>query len=336
MVRFLRLVLKSLVEFKLLGIFFSFFSILITHSLAFGNIDQLNGQGTLLLSASDDSSLKLQIQELRPEGAKPQAVVVIVHGIQESGIRYLDFARELVEKNLAVWILDLRGHGNSGGRRVYVDSFEQYVEDLDVVVNEARQHYPDQKLFIFAHSMGGLIAFRYETERALVGSVDGYILSSPALKIKMSTENSIKNSLATLPWLSDHLKDVEIAPGIDYENLVTDKNILNRMNTAVQAGHPLIYPKITIRLGTELYAATLNTQDLASRFHSPVIMLSTSQDQIIDPVGTRTVFGLIPELYKPKRFDHDEAKHEILNSVPKVRNQAIAEVIEFIEGLIGP
>ncbi len=104
--------------------------------------------------------------------------------------------------------------------------------------------------------MGGLIAYLHETSSSYFNYVDGYILSSPALKIQMSWENRIKNAMASLPLINDAVKHVSIDPGINYKDLVTDSQVLAELEEAAKANRPLIEPKITVCLGTELYRAT--------------------------------------------------------------------------------
>lgn len=52
------------------------------------------------------------------------------------------------------------GHGSSGGRRVYIESVEQYVDDVvqhSIIIQEK---HPSLALFLVGHSMGGMIALR--------------------------------------------------------------------------------------------------------------------------------------------------------------------------------
>ncbi|MCZ7578995.1 MAG: lysophospholipase [Dehalococcoidia bacterium] len=113
-----------------------------------------------------------------PEG-EPRAVVAIVHGYAEHSGRYAQTAADLVAKGYAVEALDLRGHGRSSGERVYVESYEDYLNDVDAFLERVRGQHPGKKLFLLGHSMGGGVVSSYIIDRKPV--LDGVILSGAAM-----------------------------------------------------------------------------------------------------------------------------------------------------------
>src|ERR1700690_1835475 len=68
----------------------------------------------------------LHLRHWLPAG-EPWATGLIVHGIGEHSGRYLRTGRLLAEAGLDVYAFDLRGHGLSGGRCVYVRSWNDYL-----------------------------------------------------------------------------------------------------------------------------------------------------------------------------------------------------------------
>lgn len=109
----------------------------------------------------------------------PQVLLVVSHGLAEHSGRYADFASHLVGHNCAVYALDHRGHGRSGGPRANIERFEYVVSDLGTFVGRAQRQHPGVPVVLLGHSMGGAIALacalRYQDVlRALV-------LSAPAL-----------------------------------------------------------------------------------------------------------------------------------------------------------
>ena len=72
-----------------------------------------------------------------PETA-PRGVVVLSHGYAEHARRYDHVAQRFGESGLVVYALDHRGHGRSGGKRVYLRDISEYIGDFDTLVGIAR------------------------------------------------------------------------------------------------------------------------------------------------------------------------------------------------------
>jgi len=106
---------------------------------------------------------------------KPRATVIIVHGWGEHSNRYADLAEYLAGQGLSVHAMDLRGHGRSEGTRGHVNDFNDYVSDLEKLIERERG---DEKLFIIGHSLGASIALEYARQHP----VDGVVLSGISLK----------------------------------------------------------------------------------------------------------------------------------------------------------
>mgnify|MGYP001822501087 CR=1 FL=1 len=108
-----------------------------------------------------------------------RAVLAIVHGLGGHGGRFHHVVQRMVPCDIAVCALDLRGHGQSPGKRGAVNSWDQYLEDLDAFLREVRVQQPDVPLFLLGHNMGGLLSALYleENQDGLAGAV----LSAPLL-----------------------------------------------------------------------------------------------------------------------------------------------------------
>jgi pimeloyl-ACP methyl ester carboxylesterase len=111
----------------------------------------------------------------------PRAVIALVHGINEHSGRYGFLAERAGQRGLGVVSVDLRGHGRSPGVRAYVESFDDYLFDVDALLDKARELAAGRPVFLMGHSMGGAIALRWVAQRG--PRVAGLALSSAALKI---------------------------------------------------------------------------------------------------------------------------------------------------------
>ncbi len=108
-------------------------------------------------------------------------VILLIHGVAADGGQLAQSADMLrTATNATVYALDLRGHGQSGGKRGDVAYDGQYEADVADVVATLRERYPERQLLLAGHSMGGGVALRYAGILA-DAAVDGYLLFAPHL-----------------------------------------------------------------------------------------------------------------------------------------------------------
>ncbi len=81
--------------------------------------------------ATRDDKADLYVRRFDPVRNELGRTLVVVHGAGEHGGRYEHFIQRVVGAGWTVIAGDLRGHGHSGGIPTHLDSFEQYLEDLD-------------------------------------------------------------------------------------------------------------------------------------------------------------------------------------------------------------
>jgi alpha-beta hydrolase superfamily lysophospholipase len=108
-----------------------------------------------------------------------KAVLAICHGYAEHSGRYAQVAADLNARGYVVEALDLRGHGQSSGARVTVNSYDEFWDDLDHFLERVRGRNPGQKLFLLGHSMGGGVVTSYVLARK--PALDGVLLSGAAM-----------------------------------------------------------------------------------------------------------------------------------------------------------
>ena len=123
--------------------------------------------------------------------AAPAAVVHIIHGMAEHGLRYQRLADKLTARNIAVWAADQRGHGKTadlsvnqsgrGGRLGHCadkGGFDQVSRDVHAINTAIRKKYPNTPLVLMGHSWGSFITKNYiEQFCDTPGIIDGCILS---------------------------------------------------------------------------------------------------------------------------------------------------------------
>src|SRR5881398_3442397 len=134
-------------------------------------------------TASDGDNLAVQDWQL-PEGVRPRAQILLVHGLGEHAGRYDTVARVLNGWGFAVRGYDQYGHGDSDGARGGLPHPNRLLDDLADLIESTRVRNPGVPLIVVGHSLGGLVAasFVARTLRA----IDGLVLTSPALSMRLS------------------------------------------------------------------------------------------------------------------------------------------------------
>ena len=124
--------------------------------------------------------LKLFAQSWLPPG-NPRAIINYVHGFKDHSNRFSHWAVKLAKEGFGVFAVDLRGHGRSGGRRGYADSFDRYLQDVSVLCNYSRKNYPDTLQILYGHSLGGNIVTNYLIEGKDLP--DAAVITSPWFRL---------------------------------------------------------------------------------------------------------------------------------------------------------
>ena len=128
-------------------------------------------------------------------------ILVIVHGFGEHGDRYTDLAEYLVERNISVYALDLRGHGRSEGGRGHVDDFDDYISDLDKLIKIVKEREGNKRIFLLGHSLGSIIVLEYADRYP----VDGVIVSGVTFD---SSRVAIFGGIPLVNKIPIHLMDI--------------------------------------------------------------------------------------------------------------------------------
>lgn len=253
-----------------------------------------------------ERGVRIWYQSWRPEA--PKAILVVAHGLGEHSGRYGNLVNYLVPRGYAVYALDHRGHGRSGGPRGYIDRFGDFVADVERLAGVARLELPGLPLFVLGHSMGGPIALRYAREYPQ--GLQGVIASSPLLRAKLPVSAG-KLFLAGLmsrlqPRYSQH-------SGLPASALSHDPQV-----AAAYAADPLVHDLVSARLYTEMMAAGRSVLAWAPEMRVPCLLLVSGADALVDPEASKEFFTNLgcedKALYVYEGFFH-----EVFNEIERER-----------------
>ena len=213
-------------------------------------------------------------QQWLPEG-DPVGVVCLVHGLGEHSGRYGYVAERMTDAGYAVYALDLRGHGNSGGTRGDL-RVDDAVSDIADLVAAAQSDNPDLPVFLYGHSLGGLLTMTYVVRRR--PAVNGMVASAPALDSELR-EQKVKFTAANI--LGGIVPGVTIPTGLDAEGVSRDPEVV-----AAYLADPLVHDKGSLALAKQTFSA-MDAMMATKRFPIPLLIIHGTADRLTVPSASR-------------------------------------------------
>ncbi len=249
---------------------------------------------------------------------EPRGVVVLSHGFGEHARRYDHVARRFGQAGLVTYALDHRGHGRSGGKRVYVKDLAEYTGDFGTLVGIAAAEHPQLPKVVLGHSMGGGIVFAYASEHP--ADYELIVLSGPAI----ATHEDVKPALRFVGKAVG-----AVAPGVPVQQL--DANFVSRDPQVVADynADPLVWHgKVPAGVARALLLVGESMPQRASAISKPLLVVHGEVDRLIPAKGsTRMVDCVASEDVHLKIYP--ELYHEVFNE-PE-RDRVLDDVVSWIE-----
>jgi alpha-beta hydrolase superfamily lysophospholipase len=239
-----------------------------------------------------------------PDTGIQRGVIVIVHGLGEHSGRYQNVVDQLLPEGYAIYALDHRGFGRSGGKRGHVDRFQDYEQDVKHLVELARQEQPGWELALFGHSMGGLIGLAYALDYP--DTLDYLVISAPALAADSP------RPLVMLMRIANRLypRFTITRPG--------DGAGISRDPQVVQAfiQDPLFVPVSTARWAVEMLTTQQTVMARAGELRLPLLMVQGMADTVVRPDATIAFFERVASEDKTL-LQYPGYFHELHNDIGK-------------------
>jgi alpha-beta hydrolase superfamily lysophospholipase len=210
----------------------------------------------------------------------PRGLVVLVHGFGEHSDRYSNLVTALINGGYAIYAFDQRGHGRSPGKRGHTDRFSDFIEDVQQVVSRSQADHPNLPLFLFGHSVGGLVVLQYALLHPQ--GLAGVIASAPLL-----AKPNISPLVLTIAGLLSRF-----APTFALDTRL-DPTTISRDPAEVQRykSDPLVHSKTSARAGAEGMAALEWVQAHASELRVPLLLYHGAGDTLVPIKGSRSFFA---------------------------------------------
>ncbi len=257
-------------------------------------------------------------QSWQANGAQ-SANICIIHGYAEHSNRYQELAKFFTSKGWNVFAYDRVGHGQSGGKRGHVTSYDRFMEEVDLLLDLAHQEMPGLPTFLYGHSMGGNITLNFLLRNS--PKIEGAIVTGSWIYLGDPPSNFLRGVIKVL---------AAIIPALSIPTKL-DPKLISKDPAEVKKymEDPKVFTTITLKTGLEMLKAS---DFLKQPHHSkiPLLVMHGADDQVCLPKGSeefvRNFEGDIQYIKWPGRY------HEIHNEYN--REEVYAKVADWISSKI--
>lgn len=266
---------------------------------------------------NDDITFYMQGWE--PQGT-PKAIVCLVHGLGEHTGRYKHVGKALTDAGYALFGFDLRGHGQSGGPRGHFPSLQTVLNDIHNFVHFQRQNHPRLPLFLYGHSLGGLLTLTYILQNP--EGVQGVIVTGAGLRSALQEQ---KAKIALVKLLGSILPALSLKSELEVAGLSHDPAVVQ-----AYVNDPLVHDKVSLGLGKAGLDAIEVCFARASAFKPPLLIMHGGADRITYPSGSEDFAKLASQNNKDITLKIWEGLYHEIHNEPQ-QAEVFKVMIEWLD-----
>jgi lysophospholipase len=245
-------------------------------------------------------------------------VLVTVHGFGAHCGIYRHVATALLARGIAVTQFDCRGHGRSQGRRGHVDRFDDYHDDLSLVVRRARERTPGVPWALMGHSLGGAIVLDHVLRQQSQPQADRLVAVAPWLELKMKVSMPKR---AAADFFSRLKPTLTTGNGIKAEDVSRSPEVVANFFR-----DPLVHHVAT----AGWFASVLRTQaalrTMAGQLAVPTLLLVAGRDRIVSTEAALAFAQAAGSAVEVRRYQ--DLYHEIF--LEPEREQVLSDVANWL------
>lgn len=161
-------------------------------------------RGTVSGELQTEDGTRIRYARWRATSRRRRGTVLLLQGRAEFIEKYFETANDLRRRGFAVATFDWRGQGGSqrflrDRNKGHVDSFDQYVQDVECVMQQVVLADCPPPYFILAHSTGAAVALLY-TSRART-QVERMVLTAPLLGLRSKSRRVLMAASGLMSYL---------------------------------------------------------------------------------------------------------------------------------------
>ena len=294
----------------------------------------------ITLKAIDDYELSLAIYEAK----NAKGYVQIIHGMQEHKERYNYFANKLLEAGYTVVVSDTRGHGYNApilGYTAEKNGDKLILEDQKLITEYIKNTYKTDKVILFGHSMGTIVArnlLQSETENYSCTILSGYPNYQSAVKLGLLIAKAIRK-IKGGKYYSKLLTNLSVGSfnkKIKNPKTKVDWLSVNEENVEEYINDPYSGHKFLTSSFIDLFQLMVNMNKVSNYKNVksiPLLLLRGMGDPCTG--GNKGSFNSIKTMSKAglrniTELKYENMRHEILNE--KDKDLVINDILNFLKG----
>ncbi len=299
-------------------------------------------KGTVAGHFEASDGCKLRYALFREVTPPTKGTVIGLHGRNECIEKYFETASDLSRRGLCVATFDWRGQGGSdrligNPAKGYVDSFYDYVSDLDKFFEEIVLPDCPGPYYVLAHSTGSLVALL--ASPLLVNRVDRMVLCAPLLELHaaqfsmgaMSAVSGFLNHVGLgRAYMAGGSRPREVRP-FKGNKLTTDPIRYDRNAKLFRKAPRLGLGGPTVAWVNAFCRASADVSDadFMASIRIPILIVAAGADEV---VSNRAIEQYSRRLRAGRLITVDGARHEILQEADRYREQFFAAFDAFVPG----
>jgi alpha-beta hydrolase superfamily lysophospholipase len=207
----------------------------------------------------------------------PRAIIALVHGQGEHIGRFNHLADWFNQHGIAVLGFDHQGYGRSEGKRGHAQNLQVLMDDIGLLLDQARKLYPGTPLFLYGHSMGGGLALNYVTREQ--PKLNGLIVTGPWIRLAFEAP-AFKVIAGKI--LRRFMPTLTLPTGLVSHFISRDLAVVKAYNA-----DPLVHNKLSAAAGIALLEGAKWLDGWSSEFKIPVLLQHGGDDKITSAPATR-------------------------------------------------
>jgi acylglycerol lipase len=214
----------------------------------------------------------------------PKAALAFVHGHGTHCRRYEEWFGSYMKEGFAIITFDLRGHGSSGGKQGTIHRYAEYLEDISLLMQKARENFKGLPVVLYGHSMGATIVLSWLElknnlpEMAVLASTWLELVKPPTRLKRLMIR--LADSLVPQLTINTGLKSKDFAP-------IT-------LNEPSKERDPLMHKRISARCFREVQRAAekISAENLPGTI--PMLFMHGTHDKVSKPAAPDNLAKSLP------------------------------------------